>query len=51
MEVKRERGGGGERERETLSGKKIILYLSGILAGTAESEPKLRKNINSRNLK
>jgi hypothetical protein len=38
-----------ERERDPLSGKK--LYLCGILAGTRESEPKLQKNINSRNLK
>jgi hypothetical protein len=42
---KRER----ERERKTLSGKK--LYLCGILAGTTESETKLQKNIDLRNLK
>ena len=43
--------GGDKRERETLSGKKMIFYLCGILAGTTESESRLQKNTNSRNLK
>jgi len=32
-----------KRERKTLSGKKIILYLCGIVAGTRESDPKCKK--------